>query len=283
MYENGVIFIYDLLENKQILSYERLITKYGNHITMYNYMCLKDAIPLKWHRILMNNNLLQINPKNETVFIKLKTNEKPVKLLKSKEVYWFLNTQNIIQPSCVKNWFDKYLIDFSPAEWKKIFSLTHLITSDTKLIAFQFKIIHRVFPTDSYVSNFDNTVSKTCPLCQVDNNIPHLFVDCVKVIQFWQYFKLWLTMIEGNDIKLSTSNIIFGIHSGSKLCINFCILHAKWFINVNRKVDHNLNFDLFKCYLKNVLTIENQIAVNRKQLPHFNNTFGNIINAMQYN
>ena len=145
LYENGVIYINDLLENNQILSYERLIAKYGNHITMYNYMCLKDAIPLKWRRILKNNNLLQINPKNETVFIKLKSNEKPVKLLKSKEVYWFLNTQNIIQPSCVKNWFDKYLIDFSPADWKKIFTLTHLITSDTKFIAFQFKIIHHVF------------------------------------------------------------------------------------------------------------------------------------------
>ena len=246
---------------------------------MYNYICLKDAIPLKWRCILKNNYVVQINPKNETIFMKLTNKEKPVNLLKSKDVYWFLNTQKIVQPSCIKNWFDKYLIEFSSAEWKKIFCLSRLITSDTKLIEFQYKIVHRVFPTDSYVSNFDNTVSKICNLCQVDNNIPHMFVDCIKVNTFWQNFKLWLSMIEGNYFNLSTSNIIFGIFSGSKKRINFCILHAKWFINVNRQEDY-LNFNLFKSYLKGVLIIENQIAVNRKQLPIFNNTFGIIVNAV---
>ena len=281
LYENGLVYINDLLENNTLLSYERVIAKYGNYITMYNYMCLKDAIPLKWRQVLKNINLLQVNPKNETIYIKLKTKEKPVTLLKSKEVYWFLNTKHIIQPSCVKNWFDKYLLEFSSAEWKKIFCLSRLITYDTKLIEFQFKIIHRVFPTDSYVSNFDNTVNKICNHCHVDNNIPHMFVDCVKVNQFWQSFKLWLSRIEGQDINLSTSNIIFGIHSGSNTCINFCILHAKWFINLNRQEERNLNFDLFKNYLKGVLIIENQIAVNRKELPFFNNKFGNIVNAVQ--
>ena len=84
-------------------------------------MCIKDAIPLKWHSIIKNNNLLYVNPKNETVFIKLKTTEKPVKKLKSREVYLFFNTQCIMQPSCVKNWFEKYFIEFSSAEWKKYF------------------------------------------------------------------------------------------------------------------------------------------------------------------
>ena len=97
----------------------------------------------------------------------------------------------------------------------------------TKLFEFQFKIIHRVFPTYSYVSNFYNTVRKICNLCHVENNIPHMFVDCVKVNQFWQSCKVWLAGIEGNAINLSTSKIIFGIQSGSKLYINFCILHAK--------------------------------------------------------
>ena len=281
LYENGLIFINDLLENNNFLSYERVIEKYGNHITMYYYMCIKDAIPLKWRSIIKNNNLLYVNPKNETVFIKLNTKEKPVNLLKSREVYSFFNTQFIIQPSCVKTWFEKYFIEFSSAEWKKIFCLSRMITSDTKLIEFQFKIIHRVFPTDSYVSNFDNTVSKICNLCHVENNIPHMFVDCVKVNQFWQSCKLWLAGIEGNDINLSTSKIIFGIHSGSKLYINFCILHAKWFININRQENHYLNFDIFKSYLKRVLIIENQIAVNRKQLPFFNAMFRNIVNAVQ--
>ena len=68
LYENGLIFINDLLENINLLSYERVIEKYGNHITMYYYMCIKDAIPLKWHSIIKNNNLLYVNQKKMKLF-----------------------------------------------------------------------------------------------------------------------------------------------------------------------------------------------------------------------
>ena len=69
--------------------------------------------------------------------------------MKSKQVYWFLNTQIIAKPSCFSKWFDKYFIEFSSFEWKKMFMLCRQVTNDTKLIEFQFKIIHRVYATDT--------------------------------------------------------------------------------------------------------------------------------------
>ena len=136
----------------------------------YSYICLKHAIPKGWRKLLKGNITINVNPKQETVFIKIKKNEIPVAILKSKQVYWFLNTQMIDQPSCINKWFNKYLIEFSPAQWKKIFTLSRSLTNNTKLIEFQFKIIHRVYASDSYVSNFDNTVNRVCILCHVDNN-----------------------------------------------------------------------------------------------------------------
>ena len=105
-------------------------------------------------------------------------------MLKFKQVYWILNTQIIDLLSCISKWFDKCLIQFSPAQWKQIFTLSRSLTNNTKLIEFQFKIINRVYSSDSYMSNFYNTVKRICILCHVDNNIPHLFVDCIKVINF---------------------------------------------------------------------------------------------------
>ena len=73
---------------------------------------------------------------------------------------------------------------------------------------FQFKIIHRVYASDSYVSNFDNSVNKNCQDCAVVNNIPHQFVDCIKVKMFWEHLKHWLGVAEGRVILLSTIDII---------------------------------------------------------------------------
>ena len=67
--------------------------------------------------------------------------------------------------------------------------LSKSLTNDTKVIEFQFKIIHRVYASDSYVSNFDNTVNKVCILCNVDSNNPQLYVDCIKVQFFLDQFK----------------------------------------------------------------------------------------------
>ena len=279
LYENGLIYIKDLLEdNGNLISYETLIQQFGNNMTPYNYICLKHAIPKRWRKLLKSNNIININPKQETVFLNMNKNVIPVAILKSKQVYWFLNTQKIDQPSCITKWFDKYLIEFSPAQWKKIFMLSKSLTNNTKLIEFQFKIIHRVYASDSYVSNFDNTVSRVCILCHVNNNIPHLFVDCIKVDQFWKDMKIWLSTVEGKAMPLKTIDIIFGMITSARKSINFCILHAKWYIHLNKQEDNHINFAHFLLYLKNVLVIEKQVAVNQKLIPVFNATFQNVLN-----
>jgi len=281
LYENGLIFINDLIEdNGNVITYDRLIQKFGNNITQYRYICLVHAIPKRWRTMLKKDHTININPKEETVFIKINKSMKPITVLKSKQVYWFLNLENIELPSCIKKWFDKYLIEFSPLQWKKIFTLSKSLTNNTKLIEFQFKIIHRVYASNSYVSNFDNTVSKTCILCNVDNNIPHLFVDCIKVKLFWENLKAWLNIVEGKTIPVKTVDIIFGIITGSSKGINFCILQAKWYIHLNKQKDDQVIFANFLCYLKGVLVIERQIAVNQKSIPYFNATFHNVLNHL---
>ena len=265
LYNNGLVYINDILNVEgKLLSYDEVTDKFGKHITLYYYTCLKDAIPKKWRKILVNSNLLDLNPANEALFVNFNKYSKPVKIVKSKTIYWLLNTVTVTVPSCINAWFEKYFIEFSDIKWKYIFTMANSITMNTKLIEFQFKIIHRVYASDSYVSNFDNTVSKTCNQCQVDNNIPHLFVDCIKVIPFWRQLNAWLKEIDVGLPIFSTADIIFGIPKKVSFMPNFCILHAKWFIHLHKADDQNIFFNQFLLYLQNVLTIEHQIAVNMK-------------------
>ena len=78
-------------------------------------------------------------------------------------------------------------------------------------------------------------------------------------------------------MRLSAPEIIFGLQSRMKHELNFCILHAKWFIHLKKQEDHNVCFANFICYLKNVFIIEKQIAINKKSLPHFKATFANCL------
>ena len=70
---------------------------------------------------------------------------------------------------------------------KFIIYLTRSITYNTRLIEFQFKVIHHAYATDSYVSNFNYTINKQCVQCHV-NVLPHQFVYCIKVKRFWIVF-----------------------------------------------------------------------------------------------
>ena len=221
-------------------------------------------------KVLMERGLVEISPAEETVFYKFKTLCKPAKLLNSKQIYWQLNTQTIQVPTCQTKWLTNFFFDFTETRWKNIFTLAKSLTKNSKLIEFQFKIIHRVYASDSYVANFDITVNKVCQLCNVTNNIVHQFVDCESVKIFWQLFKAWLTHIEGYNIILNSSDIIFGVYAGLSYRLNFSLLHAKWYIHLKKQSNHPVIFEQFMTYFNSIIIIEHQIAVNRKREFEFN-------------
>ena len=271
LFNQGLIFINDIIDkNGRYIPYQTLINTFGNSLSNFDYICLKDAIPLKWRLLLKHQTTLDMRPNEETIFFTYNKECKPIQLIKSKHIYWILNTQKIEIPTCIKSWFEKYFIDFSDVKWKNIFTLSKTLTSNTKLVEFQFKIIHRVYASDSYVSNFDNTVSKICNQCHVDNNIPHLFFDCIKVKQFWDQFITWLNSIDNTLPVLSTVDIIFGIPKCSLYLANYCILHAKWYIHLQKQENKNVSFNKFLLYFESMYIIEKQQYVRKNQLPLFN-------------
>ena len=270
LYHRGMVFINDIInEHGNFISYQTLIDRFGKFISEYDYLSLKHAIPVKWKRILDVNETYQLNPNAEAIFFTSQNIKKPLSILKSKEIYWILNTEQTTAPTCQQKWFEKYYIDFSDRKWSDIFLLTKSLTLNTKLIEFQFKIIHRVFATDSYVSNFDVSVNKKCKDCHVDNNIPHLFVDCAKIKLFWIGINDRLSNLNEPIQVLSTIDIIFGIPKCAAFALNFIILHAKWFIHLQRKEDF-VDIRKFWLYIKNVLIVEKEIAVGRNNLVFFN-------------
>ena len=161
-----------------------------------------------------------------------------------------------------------------------IFTLAKSLTCDTKLIEFQFKIIHRTYASNSFVANFNDTVSKICPYCDVEDNIVHAFVDCIKIKQFWNDFKDFTKIVLKTPFTLTTAEIIFGKLNTTYAATNFCILHAKWFIHLNKN-QQIITFNQYKNYLRNVFTVEKQIYINNKKAEKFSKLYESYVKLLE--
>ena len=265
-YDSGVVYIYDLLhESGRFLTYEEFKHKYNIKCMQLKFMAVIDAIPQKWKAIMrQNTNSKFTNVCNKRLF---NNTYKTIDDIRSNDIYWKYLSNIVQAPTCIDSWKSKCDFSFDDNEWKLIFNLPQSTTKDVKLREFQTKIIHRVYASNSYVSNFDHNINKNCSVCKICADICHMFYDCIYVNMFWCKLNEWLSH-HISPTMLSKKDIIFGQLLPNSELINFCILHGKWFLHREYKKNNNNIpirpiFVLFLSYLKYRLKIENYIAIKQ--------------------
>ena len=67
---------------------------------------------------------------------------------------------------------------FQALSGNKILTLTKKLTMCSRIQEMQFKIIHKIYASDGFISNFDNTIKKNFSECYTKNNVIHMFVEC---------------------------------------------------------------------------------------------------------
>ena len=162
------------------------------------------AIPTEWKNILNQNNS-HLNPPLED-------------LLSTRVAYSTLLTNNVSPPTS-ENRILNY--GFSKESIHKVYTLPFLITKtkDSKLIAFQNKIIHHILPTKSSLFRAGITDSDICSLCATEKQtINHLLYHCTVSKAFWDRFASWWYQKFKQVVNLNESNILYGWHNNS--CTN---------------------------------------------------------------
>ena len=61
-----------------------------------------------------------MNPAEECISLEINKKVKPIKMIKSKSIYWSLQNRFDAKPSCINKWHEKYGITFTDSEWKSI-------------------------------------------------------------------------------------------------------------------------------------------------------------------
>ena len=129
-------------------------------INFIEYYRLIDALTIHWKRLIRNHN----------------------------------NTQNIIQPhvtllkTCLKSTkpFYQFLLEKVAAKnMEPAFISLYRTTEDTKLLNFQYKLIHRIMYTNSRLSKCHLMETELCTFCyEQKETLKHLFFDCCHVRTF---------------------------------------------------------------------------------------------------
>ena len=268
----GIICISDLVENKILISKDRLNEKFECNIPTMLYNSLISSIPIHWKEEISRN----CKPMKYKTF-EIPHLKKDLITITAKDMYTFL-TYKPKFPIAVNKWIEYYPF-MEKFEWSTLFKLPSVICSETKMQSFQYKILNRYITCNYNLYLWNLSTSQFCDDCQNVDTIEHFFVYCNTVKLFWD--KVRELILEAFQVKLDLTvlEILLGIPCvrGSLFCqINFVILYSKWFVYTYKR-QNTLSFSYFRNIMKN--RIEDEIYIlkmkstspNIDTLQHWNN------------
>ncbi len=173
----------------------------------------------------------------------MKVNKKYTSITKitCKDFYWHIIDKQKHTPTNIKKWCTIYT-GFNDAEvsiWNRTFKIAFQICRDTKQQSFQYRIIHRIIPSNKWLKDRKIKDSSVCNFCDKCNDLQHFFLFCSKTHEFGNYWANWWKKRTNFNIKNHINLeecIIFGFpnNDDSTKVFNDCILLAKYHIYIQK-------------------------------------------------
>jgi hypothetical protein len=207
------MFIQDLLEpTGKFTTHTHLNKKYNVTIDIMTLNSIISAIPTKWKKLINSDN----NIKNYKVFLdcKVDINEQSRKLIEitTKDVYDELINRKATRPTTENTWQEKVGLNFDDSTWALIYRNPYKITREAKLIAFHFKIMHRIIACKKNLCTWKIEANSICDYCGQDVDvIEHFLVTCPDTFKFWNRLFTWWKSTFQTFIATDTYDIIFGM------------------------------------------------------------------------
>ena len=108
--------------------------------------------------------------------------------LSSKEIYSILIESTDSKPS--SQMYYKNIFQNSNLDWKTIYMLPRIVTKDSRLQVFQYKLLNNVLYLNKMLFRFGKIDSPLCSFCKMIDETPlHLFYNCTKAKLLWDQLK----------------------------------------------------------------------------------------------
>jgi hypothetical protein len=240
------------------------------------YNSLKYAIPRDWREKLKNMEVDRDSIQaSDNLYIEIEKQWIPLNLLTNKLVYWKMI--NKIKISHITK--DKWETELNMQEgcWKSIFSIPLLIR-DTKIRAFQYKLIMNLIPCNLYLYRISKHNTYTCNYCPNIDNVTHFFCDCPNTKQFWLGLQNWWNIMKNDHICLTKQMVLMGdITKTTGLeQLNATILLARWYIYCEKLNLQEPFFYRFLTQLRYKLKTEKTICLRNGNINKYTNMWEEI-------
>ena len=197
---NNVVRVGNLYDvhSKRMFTAEELIAKYG--FNALSAIVLLAAIPNEWKRTVISDK--------PTVFQNYSADLldlSSVKRVTSWAYQKLLNSCKTSQPEVSQSKWSRELNLPADMQWTVVYERLYDTTDDITLRWLQFRLLHRILPTNKRLQIFGIVDSNECHHCPtIPESLLHVFWDCEAVQKFWREVKrVYKTSLERSSVVLN--------------------------------------------------------------------------------
>ena len=183
LFDSGIHIINDLVEEDgKFLSYDTYCARFLDNINFIEYNGLLMAIrqfKQKKYSFLPALDIKIEAPTIPPLMTIILRDKKGCRYIYQKL------TENNELPTSLRKWENEFGM-IQNYEWKKIFQLPYKVSLCTNIRWFQYRILHRILATNTFLQKIGITNDNKCSLCHAEpETLVHLFWSCPGVSQFW--------------------------------------------------------------------------------------------------
>jgi len=223
-----------------------------------DYNSLIHSVPAEWKKCI-KGKAVESRTCQKRHSINLNGRWKNVFNAQCRDYYWEFVSKFPYVPKAQYKWHEYMAID--QAAWPDYYQLPYLITRDTTLQSFQYKILHRFFPCNYTLSIWYKDQSAFCNVCKNEtDHLEHYFFSCPHLSIFWTSIERWWLKSLDISVRLDTQIVMFGLVNAFDDRIidifNLSILIAKWHIYRCKKDNDEPSFYEYLRLLRETLETE---------------------------
>ena len=251
----GIRKVKDLKDShNNFLSLTDFQSKYNLPTCPLKFYGLLSAIKSLWSKC---KGLCNQNPKYESFLENFSKSNRASRLIYAK----LISKKSIAPTQNQQKWIKDCNEDDKDFDWRKTYLLASKYTKSTRLLEFQFKLLHRRIATNDFLNKVGLKDNSKCSFCgKEQEKLRHLFWECPKVVVYWNSLTALLNgrNIITDNYKLEIS-VALGLRPDSSNHhhqINFCCLLARYYIWICKKKETAPRIEGFIKYLESVYDIE---------------------------
>ena len=155
---------------------------------------------------------------------------------------------------------------------KDIYELPFKVTMENKLRCFQYKVVHKILPTNSKLYKMKLRASPSCDRCNHPHeNLFHLLYECPSTHIFWHIVISCWNEKRSENVTLNSTDILYGYKPELNTCLalNHYVIIAKYHVFLLWLNKAYPSFEIFSLLLNEKILCERAIAFKNNTLRKF--------------